>query len=194
MRQARITCGIYVALCLGFIVAAVLPALALNRFVTSKMSRLDLSKGQLRALKRHTETECLGAGTRTGSSGGVMSGGGMLLNSTSPAAPAYKVQLLADPRSAAQISHDLLKLNKDRPFGNTIALETPLLPPHFQEVFDAKTQSTEERIILLRRRLREENQHLGAYLVLLLLLSSYTMFVAFGVSRLFREAVRDHTS
>ena len=177
MQQLRITFSVYLAMCLGCIVASVLPALALNRFISEKMKNMHSPKGEAERLGFVDHELSVATGTRVGSTAGVMSAHA----SISPPAPAYKVQLKnTDPRSVAQINRDLLKLNRDRPFGNTITLDTPILPPQFQEIFDAKTQSTEERIIKLRRRLKEENQHLAAYLVLLLLLSSYTMFVSFG--------------
>lgn len=56
-------------------------------------------------------------------------------------APEYKVKLQTTPPAR----HSLFPVLKDRPFANTIVLETPALPARFQAILDAKTQSTAER-------------------------------------------------
>ncbi|KAL7007545.1 hypothetical protein EMMF5_003009 [Cystobasidiomycetes sp. EMM_F5] len=94
-------------------------------------------------------------------------------------APEYKVKLQTTPPAR----HSLFPVLKDRPFANTIVLETPALPARFQAILDAKTQSTAERAGQLRARLREENRYLVIYLVLLLMLSSYSLFEALGGQR-----------
>lgn len=93
-------------------------------------------------------------------------------------APSYDVQLHPPSVAVNQINRDLLRLNRERPFANTITLSTPVLPPRYQQILESK-QSTEEQLRNLQARLHAEARYTAAYIVMLLLLSSYTMFIGF---------------
>lgn len=157
IREVQKTCLIYTSFCLLFFAGAIVPGLTLNRYILQRMARLENGQSRLRDTVHSSGTDAT-SDTRTSDPGS---------SSLGAHAPTYKVQLQPDPGIDCRPAH--------RPFGNTIVIETPALPPRFQEVLDARTQSSSERVEMLRSRLKDENRHMLLYLLLLLFLCSYAL-------------------